>query len=175
MKFTFVTEVAYPRDVVFEIQRDKLPELVHLLPNVERIERQRLGEEGGVLRVANEWFGSVEDIPAVARPFVRPEWTTWSDKAEWDSNKYQCRWQTFLRIFPGAIESIGTTQFDEEGDETVITITGEFNIDPTRVTGVPTAIARRVAPTLEKWIVRGLEPNMKRTFTAVEEYLDENG
>jgi len=174
MKFTLVTEVGHPRDLVFEVQRDHLPDLVSYLPNVDAIERVMREEDGDIVRLRNEWRGSTSEIPAVLRPLVKPEWSAWTDEAEWDQGQWRCSWQTHLNIFPGAITSKGTTSFEEEGNETVVTVHGEFSIDPAKVTGIPLSLAKRVGPVIEKVVLGTLEPNMRRTFEAVEEYIDDN-
>ncbi|MBW1880064.1 MAG: hypothetical protein JRJ84_17015 [Deltaproteobacteria bacterium] len=174
MKFTLVTEVGQPRDLVFEVQRDHLPNLVSYLPNVEAIVRVMQEEDGEVLRVRNEWRGSTSEIPAVLRPLLKPEWTSWSDEAVWDQGQWRCSWQTHLNIFPGAITSKGTTSFEEEGNETVVTVHGEFAIDPAKVTGIPLSLAKRVGPVIEKFVLGVLEPNLRQTFEAIEEYIDDN-
>ena len=173
MKFTLTAEVLHPRDEVFAVQRDTLPDLVRFLPNVERIEREILEQGGDILRVRNDWYGSVDEIPALVRPLVKPEWLQWSDEAVWDADRFVCEWQTHLNMFPGAITSRGTTRFEDEGDATLVTVHGEFSIDPARIRGIPTGLARKVAPRIEKFVIGVLEPNMKRTLQAVEEYIDD--
>lgn len=174
MKLNLTTEVAHERDLVFEVQRDRLPELVRYLPNVESIERVRKEQVGDVLHLRNEWVGSSDDIPGIIKPMVKPEWLTWSDEAEWDGAAFESRWVTHLRVFPGAITSQGTTRFEEDGSDCLVSVHGEFTIDPTKITMVPPAIAKRVAAAIERFVVSALETNMRRTFQAVEEFIDDH-
>ena len=64
--------------------------------------------------------------------------------------------------------------FAYEGDVTIVQMSGEFVIHPEKVPGVPAFMARRLAPTLEKFVVGLLQPNLKRSNQAVESYLEDN-
>lgn len=175
MKFNLVDEIPWPRDVVFETHRDKLEQLVAYLPNVDGVDVRTRETDGDVVRLVNVWSGSSSDVPALIRPVLKPDLLTWVDRATWDRGRWRCDWDIELNALPGAITARGYNLFQDEGDETVIQIQGEFVVHPDRIPGVPTMVARRAQGTIEKFVIGLLEPNMRLSNRAVEQYLDEHG
>ena len=47
-------------------------------------------------------------------------------------------------------------------------------VDPAKIRFLPAGLGRAFAPSFERFVVGVLEPNMRRTFAAVEQYIDEN-
>lgn len=174
MRFTLTDELPHPRDLVFATHRDKLEELVEYLPNVESVEIRKREIDGAVVRLENHWKGASTDVPAVLRPIVKAEYLSWVDYAEWDEAAHRCRWRIELGLLPGAITARGESVFVEEGDETIVNMTGEFIIHPERIPGVPAFVAKNAAPALEKFIVGLIQPNLRKSNAAVVEYLDDH-
>lgn len=173
MRFTITDELAHPLDLVFATHRDKLEELVDYLPNIESVETKSRIEEDGVAKLENHWTAASTDIPSVLRPMLKSEYLTWIDRAEWDGNTYRCRWVIELGVLPGAITARGENVFREEDGETIIDMTGEFIVHPERIPGVPTFVAKRAAPAVEKFVVGLLQPNLRKSNAAVGEYIDD--
>lgn len=174
MKFNLVDEIPYPRDLVFRTHRDKLVELVPYLANVDRVEVREREEQGDIVRLLNLWSGSSSDVPAIIRPIVKPELLTWVDKAVWDRGRWRCDWDITLNALPDAVTAKGYNLFQDEGDETVIQIQGEFTVHPDRIPGVPAMVARTAQGAIERFVIGLLEPNMRLSNRAVEQYLDDN-
>ena len=99
---------------------------------------------------------------------------SWVDRATWDKGRYRCDWNITLTALPEAVTAKGFNVFVDEGDVTIVQMSGEFVIHPEKVPGVPAFMARRLAPTLEKFVVGLLQPNLKRSNQAVESYLEDN-
>ena len=76
MKLEAVATLSFPRPLVFSTYRDRLPQLVPHLPNVEKIEvlerEEAPGGEAGVVRLLNLWFAKA-DVPKVAQSVIKPE------------------------------------------------------------------------------------------------------
>ncbi|MCB9673832.1 MAG: hypothetical protein H6737_01870 [Alphaproteobacteria bacterium] len=174
MRFTITDELPHPRDLVFQTHRDKLLELVEYLPNIDKVETTKREEDGAVVRLENHWTAAQTDVPAVVRPLIKAEYLTWVDYAEWDEEHYRCRWRLELNVLPGVIEAHGENVFLDEGDETVVNMTGEFVIHHERIPGVPAFVAKSAAPALEKFIVGLVQPNLRKSNAAVVEYIDDN-
>lgn len=172
MKFQIVGEVPYPRELVFRTQRDRLHTMVDRMPNVSSIVTESRVEEGDIVSLVNIWTGSADDIPGVIRPLLKKEYLTWVDKARWDAGKWRCDWEITLGILSDAITAKGYNLFEDEGDETVIRMFGEFEVHPDKVPGVPTLVARGAKGTLERFVVGLVEPNLKRTNQVVGEYIE---
>ena len=174
MKFSLVDEIPYDRELVFSTHRDKLAELVQYLPNVESVVVEGREEDGEIVRLVNLWSASSTDVPGVVRPMVKPEHMSWIDRATWDQSRWRCDWEITLSALPEAVTARGFNTFLDEGGETVIQMNGEFVIHPDKVPGVPTFVARRAAPALEKFVVGLLQPNLKRSNQAVLQYIEDN-
>jgi len=175
MRFSLVDEIPHPRELVFRTHRDHLVDLVPYLDNVDRVVVASREEADGVVRLENHWTGSSRDVPAVIRPILKPEMLSWIDRATWDEGRWRCDWEITLNALPEAVTARGFNLFQDEGDETVIQIQGEFVVHPDRVPGVPALVARRAQSTIERFVVSLLEPNLKQSNRAVERYLDERG
>lgn len=174
MRFTITDELPHPLDLVFQTHRDKLEELVEYLPNVESAKIVKRDVNGSVVKLENHWVGASTDVPAMLRPWIKAEYLSWVDFAEWDEANHTCRWRLELGVLPGAITARGETRFREEDDETIANMSGEFIVHPERLPGVPTFVAKRAAPTLEKFIVNLIQPNLRKSNAAVVEYIDDN-
>lgn len=174
MQFTLTDEIPYPRDLVFATHRDKLLEVLEYLSNVEDIEIASREEDGDVVRFENHWTGSSSDVPRLLQGVIKPEMLTWIDRARWDQGQYRCDWEITLNALPDAVTAKGYNLFDDEGDVTVIRMHGEFVVHPEKVPGVPTFLARKAGPAIEKFVVGLLEPNLRESNRAVESYLDDN-
>ncbi|MEQ1503755.1 MAG: hypothetical protein ABMB14_16060 [Myxococcota bacterium] len=175
MKFSLVDEIAHPRELVYTTHRDKLQELVQYLPNVASVVTESRVVEGSLVRLVNLWTGASDDVPAPIRPILKPEHLTWVDRATWDQDKWRTDWEITLTALPEAVTARGFNTFLEEGGETVIQMNGEFLIHPDRVPGVPTFVARRAGPALERFVIGLLQPNLRRSNQAVQQYIDEHG
>lgn len=174
MKFSLVDEIPHPRTVVFSTHRDKLIDLVPYLLQIESIQCESRTEEGAMIRMINHWQASAEDIPAPIRPFLKPERLSWVDRAAWDGAKWRCDWEITISALPEAVTARGSSIFLAEGEETIVQMTGEFLIHPDRIPGVPTFVAKATAPTLERFIVGLLQPNLRRSNQAVRQYIEDH-
>ncbi len=174
MKFSLVDEIPHPRELVFATHRDKLVDLVPYLPNVASVVVKERVVEGEVVRLLNLWTVASSDVPAPIRPLLKPENLTYLDRASWDGSRWRCDWEITLTALPEAVTARGFNTFLDEGGETVIQMNGEFVIHPDRVPGVPTFVAKAAAPALEKFVVGLLQPNLKKSNQAVQQYIEDH-
>lgn len=175
MQFNFMDEVPFPRDLVFTTHRDRLVEMVDYLPAVSAIESVERVVEGDVVRLLNRWTGSDDEVPGVIRPFLKTEYLTWLDRAVWDEGRWRVDWELELGVLPGAIEARGHSEYEDEGDDTVIHMSGEFIVHTDRIPALPSALAGRSKPTIEKFVVGLVEPNLRRTNEGLARFLEEQG
>ena len=175
MKFTVVDEIPFPLDKVFAAHRDKLPEMVGYMPNIESIEVESRDEDGDIVRLVNIWRAAETDVPSVARPFIKPEMLKWTDRATWDQDEWRCQWNIELGFLPGAITCRGQNTFEEFDGTTRITMEGELLIDAAKIPGVPRLMAGSVGGVVEKFVVKLVEPNLRETNKVVTQYLEKNG
>ena len=175
MKIEADARVAFDRELVFTTYRDRLPDLVPHLPNVERIEvlerEDDVGGQAGVTRLLNLWSAEGE-VPRVAQSIIKPEMVAWNDHARWDQNEWTCHWRVEPKFFTENVRCQGKNRFIAEGDSTLLEIRGDLEIDLKGVKGVPRFIpVSRIAPVVEKFIVALLTPNLVTVSKGLESYL----
>lgn len=171
MKFTVIDELAFPRDQVFHAHRDKLPEMVPFMPNVEKIEVKSREEDDELVHLVNVWHAAETEVPALARAFVTPDLLRWTDRATWNEEEHTTDWEIELGFLPGAITCRGHNTFEEFDGLTRITMEGELLIDASKIPGVPRMLAGKIGGVVEKFVVNLVEPNMRETNKIVARYL----
>ncbi len=174
MKIEADSRVTFPRELVFSTYRDRLPELVPFLPNITAIdvkEREDApGGEEGISRLLNLWRAEGE-IPKVATALIKPEMVAWLDHARWDANEWTCEWRVEPKFFTDNVQCQGKNRFVADGDTTVLELRGNLDIDLKGVKGVPSFLAKRIAPQVEKFIVALLTPNLIRVSDGLQGFL----
>lgn len=175
MELRVDTVLTHPLDAVYAAYRDRLPDLVEYLPNVESIQVAEMRREGSRLHLVNDWK-AVAEIPAVAERFVRPDMLRWRDIAEWHDDDHSVRWRFEMAFLREAIRVEGLNHFVAEGpDRTRLSIRGILELDGTRIPGLPSFIGKRVAPQVERFVVNLVQPNLVRTAEGVQRFLDDQG
>lgn len=162
--------IAFPRPEVFSTYRDRLPELVPYLPDVKQIQVLKREDEGGIVRMTNEWVASTQ-IPKVAQAVIKPEMLVWLDHAEWDAQAYTCDWRIETRMFTQQVRCQGHNTYIERDGGTELQIRGALDVDLKGVPGVPRFLAGRVAPHVERFVVEMLTPNLLSVAKGLEAFL----
>jgi hypothetical protein len=167
------TEIPFPREQVFKVYRDKLPDLLPYLPNVRGINVVSRDENGPVVKLLNRWKGG-GDIPSAVRKFLSEDLLEWDDHAEWNETEWTCAWKTIVPAFKDAVESSGKNRFEAVGDKTKLTIAGDLKVDASKVKGVPRLLAGGISPVIEAFLVGAIKPNLVATAKGVEKYIAEH-
>jgi hypothetical protein len=174
MKIEADARIAFPRDVAFRAYRDELPALVPHLPNVSAIEvKETENAPGGVAsrtRKLNLWRAKA-DIPTVAQAIIKPEMLAWDDKALWDEAEWTCDWQTVPHFFTDRIKCGGKNRFVVDGNNCILQIRGDLEVDVKGLPGVPKLLAGTVGAGIEKFVVALLTPNLTSVSKGLEAYL----
>lgn len=174
MEIRSASRLHHPVDAVFHVYRDRLPEVVPFLPDVKEVVVRSRREEGDAVHLHNEW-ASDREIPAVAAKFLKPEHLRWDDYAVWTASDRRCAWTIRTRVFQEGFRCTGTTRLIEEGDATRVELLGELSIDVAEIPGVPSFLARRIAPQIEAFVVALIRPNLEKTNEAIGRFLDGGG
>lgn len=176
MKFTVIDEIPFPMDQVFKTHRDKLPDMVDYMPNIDKIVVEDREEDGDEVHLVNIWHASETEVPAIARPFIKPELLRWTDRATWDDDAHTVEWNIELGFLPDAITCRGFNEFEEFDGITRITMEGELIVDAAKIPGVPRLLAKKLGTAVEKFVVGLIEPNLRETNKIVSRYMqEENG
>lgn len=174
MQFRSESFIAHPRDAVFAAYRDQLPEVVAYLDDIAAVNVLARSEDGPKVVLHNEWV-SDREIPSVAAGFLKPEHLRWDDHATWDASTNTCAFDIKTRAFPDAVTCTGTNTFAERDGGTVVTLEGTFEVSIGAIPGVPSFLAKRIVPQVEKFIVALIQPNLAATNDAVGRFLDAQG
>jgi hypothetical protein len=149
----------FPRDTVYSAYRDRLPELVAHLPNIQQIKVLKREEGPGEVRLVNEWTGG-GDIPKAARSVLKESMLRWTDYATWKSDLYIVEWRTEVGAFPGVVTSSGTNRYVETPEGTRLELRGTLVCDAAKLPGVPRILAGGVNPLVEKFLVGQVQVNL---------------
>ena len=97
----------------------------------------------------------------------------WRDVALWHDDPKRIEWTFETSSFESLYRCSGTNYFDAvSNDQTRIRLTGSIEIFPENMPGVPKLLARRIAPSIEKWLVNMVTPNFAKLPHAIQALLD---
>lgn len=174
MRFQHTAKVSHPPATILDLMTQRMHEIVPFLLNVEKIEmqeRQDLPE--GRIRIVSHWHATQKSIPAPMRPFFSTELISWIDDALWTPAEHKVDWTMSTR-FSKFFEANGTNYYEptDGGAATDITINGNLTVYPERLPGMPTFLAERLKPQVEKFVVELIAPNLTDVAIGLQEYLD---
>ncbi|TVQ95578.1 MAG: hypothetical protein EA398_17515 [Deltaproteobacteria bacterium] len=175
MEFQVKDTIPHPRETVWTTHRDHLVELAEYLPNIETIEVESRTDEGDITRLVNLWKAAPTEVPAPARPFIKPEMLRWIDRATWNRGEWRCQWDIELGFLPEAVSARGFNRFLEEDGHCTIEINGEIEVRADRIPGVPRLVAGRLSGAIEKFVVNLIRPNLLKTNEAARRFIESHG
>ena len=177
MDFEFIEPVSYPVEAVAYTLRDRLGELAKFLPEIDDIELvDRTVHSTDRLSIINLWQGNQQSAPKGVRPFVSRKMLAWRDVAEWYGDPLRVEWRFETLHFESLFTCSGVNYFEPTTDLSAqIRLTGQLQVYPERVPGVPKFLAKRMGPTIEKWLINMITPNLKQLPRAIQALLDADG
>ncbi len=128
--FKDLVVVKRPREEIWQIMRDRLPELAGQLDDIDRIELvEREAERERKHRLTNRWV-SRQSIPTVLASQLGGTEISWLDENEWDDERYVCDWSITPSILTDAIRCRGSSCYEKAmgGRGTRVTFEGEFEL-----------------------------------------------
>jgi hypothetical protein len=179
MHFEAVDTVSHPAALILETMIERMEAIVPFLPNVESIETldvKRLKDER--IRIRRRWQGKADSMSAALRPFLPRDILAWLDTALWVPAEYRVEWMqsTCVAGVAQLYDCSGVNYFEPDPDDpqrrTCIRITGDLQIHPERLPGVPRFLAQRLAPQVEKFIVGLITPNLTDLAKGLQRYFD---
>lgn len=161
---------------VLDIMIHRMEQIVPYMPTVDSIETQKFEtRDNGQILVLRKWIGSADQAPAAIRSLVSKDMLTWYDEALWTPSEFKVEWKlssSLGKLYDcGGVNSFGPHP-DEPESACLIVISGDLKIYPDRIPGVPGFIARRVAPQVEKFIVKMISPNLTEVVDGLGRYFD---
>jgi hypothetical protein len=70
-----------------------------------------------------------------------------------------------------AVKCSGQTRYKAKGDRTECHISGELEVDASKIPGVPRLLAGKLGKAVEGFVVKLITPNLRATNRAMEKYL----
>jgi hypothetical protein len=173
MDITCDAVIHFPRPLVYQTYRDKLPELLPYLPNIRKIEVKERKQEGSAVHFVNVWHGGGE-VPAIARAFLSESMLAWTDFAEWREEAFVCNWRTETHAFTEAVSSSGVNRYFEVDGGTRLEIRGDLTIDAAKIKGVPRLLSGKVGRAVEEFLVKTISKNLLDVSKGLERYLNDH-
>ena len=168
--------VKYPHDLVWKTIRDRLPELVPWLDNVDKVTvEERSEQDNGDIKLTNLWQAKVK-IPPGLKSVINPEMLSWIDKAEWNESSKQCHWQIEPNFFHERITCSGTASYEPAmgGRGTKITFEGDIKIDAHQFHGVPAALESTIESGIESMVTSLIPRNFRKMTEALPNIIEKD-
>ena len=176
MKIDVSDELPLPADEVFLLLRDRMPELVPYLQDIESITVTHREEDGDTVHIVNLWRAGLDKVPQTIRRFFKPELVSWNDHAVWTTEDRAARWRLEPRVGAAVFECSGMTRVEElEPRRCRLVIDIDLVIHPERVPGVPKLLARKFSGRVEQTIASTLTPNMRHLAASVNSWAKDRG
>jgi len=171
--FRTLAIVKHPRSLVWTTVRDHLPELVPHLADIAHVDIQSRDESAdGIIRLVNSWRADTQ-IPALFKSVVAPEMLSWTDRAEWRPDTWECRWQIQPHFVTGGAQCTGVTRYEVAmaGRGTRLVYEGDLDLSTARVAGVPALVTSVSVTAIEEFIAGLIPRNFQKLAQAVNHYL----
>lgn len=170
MEFTVTDTIRYPLEKVYAAMRDNLPELAAFYSNIERITLESRDEKGPIVHQVAQWEAKAK-LPGPLEKLVPLNGRRWKDVATWDAGAHTVEWRITVPVFTEAVSVSGLNRFAADGANTRMTINGRIVIDPKKLTGIPTILAKQFVPTIEKFVVSSVQKNLVEGNRGLERFL----
>src|ERR1035441_341055 len=90
MRISSVSVLKHPRESVWVAIRDRLPEVVLLLDDIESVTVESRKElPDGTVDLVNIWKAKPK-LPAIVTGYIKTEMLAWTDRAEYRPRSYEC-------------------------------------------------------------------------------------
>jgi hypothetical protein len=175
MNFQKEETIGHPADLVLEIMIQRMEAIVPYLPNIERIDTLETKPlRDGRHRIIRRWQARKDTLSATLRPFIAAEWLAWIDDALWTPAEHKVDWSLSTKL--GHLYDCSGTNYvapDPKAPQqrTRIRIAGNLTVYPDRVPGIPALLSKRLAPTVERFIIDLITPNLTSVAKGLDRYL----
>ena len=168
------TVLKHPTELVWITTRDRLPETVPLLDDIDSVKVQSREEKpDGTVNLVNVWKACPK-LSAMVTSRVRPEMLAWNDHAEWSRRDFECKWRIEPHFFADRIKCSGLTRYEPAmgGRGTRITFETEIELHTRDLPGVPAVLEGAVSKAIESFVAVLIPQNFRKVAQAVGGLLD---
>jgi hypothetical protein len=173
IQFKSTSVIKHPVGLVYETMRDKLPEIVNFLEDIESVQaKERTELKAGNVRIVNIWQAAPA-LPSFVAQHIKREMLAWTDRAEWDQKAQECRWEIEPHAFKEWVCCIGKTSFEPaiRGEATKITFSGSLELQKSN--GTMKVLSGSTSQLVEVIVQRLIPSNFVKVTKALSHYLDE--
>jgi hypothetical protein len=173
-QFKTLVVLKHPRELVWTTMRDKLPELAPLLGDIENvITEQRDEQSGGRVLLVNLWSAKPV-IPSALQGIVNSSMLRWTDHADYDVQKWECRWRIEPHFARERTQCTGVTRYEPAlgGAGTRVTFEGSLEVNAHGLPGVPAFLESTVGAAIESFIATLIPGNFRKLTIALGTHLE---
>ena len=130
--FRSIVVLKRPRDELWTIMRDHLPEFASSVADIEEVrEVERRPESQNLVHIVNEWRAR-QQIPPPIRTMLKLDDISWIDRNRWHTETGICSWSIEPNFLADFIACSGETAFAEAmgGRGSRVTFTGTLELRP---------------------------------------------
>jgi hypothetical protein len=174
MNIKTITVLKHPTEYVWIATRDRLPEIVPLLDDIESVTvKSREEKSGGKVNLVNVWKARPKLSPMLTSR-IRPEMLMWNDYAEWSPRNFECKWRIEPHFFTDRIKCSGLTRYERAmgGRGTRITFETEIELYTHDLPGVPAVLEGTISKAIESFVAIVIPRNFRKVAQGVGSLLD---
>lgn len=175
-EFKSIVVVTHPLELVWTTIRDRLPELVLRLDDIEGVSVvERHDEADGTVRLVNLWKAKPQ-IPSMLSSAINPAMFAWTDHARWVTPARECHWRIEPKFLAAQARCAGLTRYEPAlgGRGTKITFAGEFDLSAHKFSGVPSFLDGTVSKAIESFVTSLIPRNFRKLTQVTGAFLDDN-
>lgn len=174
--FKSIIVVKHPPALVGTTLRDRLPELVPLLDDIQGVTVVERHEEldGGV-RLVNRWKAD-PPIPELLASLIDRDRLEWTDEASWNRERDCCQWRITPRFLTEQTRCTGVTRYEPAigGRGTRITLEGQLDVSVRSLPGITPLLEGAVATGIESFVATLIPQNFRKLTQALSTFLSSN-
>ena len=175
MKVKSINVLEHQREKVWAAVRDKLPEIVPLIDDIESVRIQsRQQRPGGVVYLVNVWKARPPKLPTVAAKYLKADMLAWTDRAEYRLRSYECFWCIEPHFLADRIKCSGVTRYEQAmgGRGTRVTFEGTLELSLHNLPGVPSMMESALASGIEAFVSTLVPKNFRKLTDAIGQFLE---
>lgn len=165
--------VRHPPARVWTTIRDRLPELIPMLDDIEEVlVEARREERDGTVRIVNTWKAKPQ-IPSVLASIIRAEILAWTDRAEWRPGSLECHWRIEPHFHPERTRCHGITRYEQAigGGGTRVTFEGVLEVSAASHSGISAFLQQSTLRAVESFVTGLIPKNFQKLVRAAAELL----
>lgn len=162
-----------PRSLVWKTYRDHLPELAVVMPTVESITVVDRNEKNNEIVLENIWK-LTGGVPLAIKKLVPKKLLSYRDVATWKEKDWICEFKETPVDGNDMYVCIGKNIFTDLEEKTLLEISFELTIDPQKIPGVPSILAKGLVKKVEPILSKEVAKNLEKTAREVELFIQKN-